>query len=163
MLEDATEFFLVLLVNLLALFNWHEITSLKMWRPWITGTLGNLEAVHCPRCHFLELAGIPGYQSCDADVAKIKGAVEGAAHREGFVIHFCVSSESSSTQTAELGSSLLSFVFVLMGLSNYVCIFFQLTSLIKAGTTEEPINCRLFCSSRSALMALQILRLGAYI
>lgn len=134
-----------------------------MWRPWITGTLGNLEAVHCPRCHFLELAGIPGYQSCDADVAKIKGAVEGAAHREGFVIHFCVSSESSSTQTAELGSSLLSLVFVLMGLSNYVCIFFQLTSLIKAGTTEEPINCRLFCSSRSALMALQILRLGAYI
>lgn len=89
--------------------------------------------------------------------------MEGAAHKEGSLIHFCVSSESSSAQTAELGSSLLSFVFVLMGLSNYVCIFFQLTSLIKAGTTEEPVNCRLFCSSRSALMALQILLLGAYI
>lgn len=147
-------------MNLLTLFNWHVITALKKWRPWITGTLGNLEAPHCPRCHFLELAG---YQSWDADVAKIRGAVEGAAHRGGSVIHFCVSSESSCAQTAELGSSLLSFVFVLMGLSNYVCIFFQLTSLIKAGTTEEPINCQLFCSSRSALMALQILCLGAYI
>lgn len=138
-------------------------TSLEKWRHWITGILGNLQAVNCPRCHFLELAGIPGYQSCEADAAKIRGAVEGAAHREGSVIHFCASSESSSAQTAELGSSLLSFIFVLMGLSNYVCIFFQLTSLIKAGTTEEPINCRLFCSSRSALMALQILHLGSYI
>lgn len=129
---------------------------LKKWRPWITGALGNLEAVHCPRCHFLELAEIAGNQSCDADVAKIRGAVEGAAHGEGSMIHFCASSESSSAQTAELGSSVLSFVFVLMGLSNYVCIFFQLTSLIKAGTTEEPINCWLLCSSKSALMALQI-------
>lgn len=79
------------------------------------------------------------------------------------MIHYYVSSESFAAQTAELCSFVLSFVFVLMGLSNYVCIFFRLTSLIKACKTEQPINRQLFCSRKSALIAVQFLNLGAYI